>query len=43
MALHAATHTIEDIRMILNAVVDVSDEVWIREDLPAPHSSRRKP
>lgn len=43
VAVHASTHTLNEIRILLSSVVDISDEIWIHEDEPAPHSRRQKP
>lgn len=43
LALNAATHSPEDIRVFLNCLANASDELWIQRDKPAPHSARHKP
>ena len=43
LTMGAGTHSREDIRITLNTLLAIADEVWIWNSDPAPHSMRLKP
>ena len=43
LRMDAGTHSRNDIRLTINTLLGIVDEVWLWEAEPAPHSRRLKP